>query len=479
MVGKSAYIPQPVGTVGAYIGDLRRQPIGNPMFSRIEAGDVIHAEDTLVTSESGRARLMLHDGTMIELQNSSMVILSFAGAPELGAISRAPAIQVVSGMVKAKAGAQTRAVWTNKTGTLAFNAVKPGANGMIEVTGAAPVPQIQLASEPVMPRWRRDSNQEVFEALAEATPEPMLAPVQVQRERAAAIIAPKDGEVLKVASWAKLEYPVILSWTVTPLPEEKELALELRLFRKGELRPITQRNVVSTQLEGKHSVTLDRPGAYTWELLDVSGEKPKQLASSTFEVSNEIRGWPAPELELEAKGRKIQAKLAWKAVKGAKYYQVRWSLRGGAQRTDRVDDEEYVLKNAELSRGDVIVYQVSAESEKGFKVIGAEGSIEIDFPPPVLTSPKDGASMRLVEVGSDVTQDGVLLTWRRDVLADSYLVQISKDASFTKIEKELKTALNLIAVRELAAGEYHWRVRSVTAKSTSRVSKIFRFTLQP
>jgi len=90
--------------------------------------------------------------------------------------------------------------------------------------------------------------------------------------------------------------------------------------------------------------------------------------------------------------------------------------------------------------------------------------------PPALVSPGNEATVNL-----DVT-----LTWEAPEFATQYKLQVSKDAAFTRLIVDEKTAGLSKALTGLAARNYYWRVRAFTADGfKSPWSEVRKFTVVP
>ncbi|NSW54032.1 MAG: VCBS repeat-containing protein [Anaerolineae bacterium] len=87
---------------------------------------------------------------------------------------------------------------------------------------------------------------------------------------------------------------------------------------------------------------------------------------------------------------------------------------------------------------------------------------------PTLTSPADGASL------SDLTPT---FDWEDADGADSYVLQLSTDDSFTSPSEESVTTSTFTPAANLAAGEWFWRVKTVHAGAESGWSSVWSFTL--
>lgn len=65
-----------VGRVGFELGGNARRPAGRVTWGRIERGDPLFRNDTVRTADSSEALLDLEDGTVVEMDPLSMIVLN-------------------------------------------------------------------------------------------------------------------------------------------------------------------------------------------------------------------------------------------------------------------------------------------------------------------------------------------------------------------------------------------------------------------
>lgn len=452
-------------------GLFKRKTKIDPAFREIPVSTDLFNRDTVVTGPTTQSKITFDDGSFLELQENTMMILTFESELSLSGINRVPTIQVISGNVTG----------TTKTGKMVIKTdqgeVKVDAGKKETIQAAAALPPIEEAKpEPVV--------ETPPEVAPEAPKKPVVASIK--------IIAPADKTILRIPDGsADAVYMLNLSWKVTPA-----IPLELEFAKKvgEEFKPLA-RKIITPGIDGVGSLNakLKSPGLYVWRLKqteETTKEFKIESTENNFALSPTFTAidilpplYAGRELASNQYENKLikdfDMKLRWIPWSDAEKYKVKimTSAKSGkmvAQKT--VEGSEFQLNRGKLL-SKAYYYQVSTKTENGFEVISDIVPMQFSFLPPRPVYP---SSDHEISVAHPESRKPLLFTWTKTNFTDGYVFELSKDPGFNQISFHKQTSENFISLKLPKSGAYYWRVQSLGQGSIqSKKSEIRKFEVKP
>jgi hypothetical protein len=467
-LGDEGHHPQ-VGLVGASQGSIRRELDGESEFKPIKASDPLFDDDVVVTGPDGGATLQLDDGSLLELGPDSMVRLHFTSKLSLGGISRAAAIDVVTGSVKSRPSRGQPAVAIPVRRTL-----RP-----------APIPRLTPSPKPapvaVAPPPAPSPS-------PSPSPTPTVDPYKLERVE---LISPKDGVRLSLPSHpARLELPVAFDWSARPAGKP----VQITLYKLGPGRRRTQlyRSVAATDAEGRGraTVVVKSPGKYEWELRDGQGRPLAEPPKARFALEPEFEGIDPIEPLIGGKAvsssrlsgsllNDFDITLRWKPYPGATRYRVivrsRRNDAKGPTLERMVTGPSFRFSHGQVFSGQ-FYYQIKAEARNGFIARSELKPFVFSFLAPAPTMPADRSVIDAEQLEQE--NDSVLMTWQKTNFTDWYEIQLSTEPDFKKILRQQRQRENFYVFKSPAPGRYFWRVRSSSKDIVSPFSRAYELTIK-
>lgn len=429
-------------------GAFKRKTTVDPAFREIPVATDLFNRDTVVTGPTTQSKITFDDGSFLELQENTMMILSFESELGLGGVNRVPKVQVISGNVTgtAKTG---KIIIKSDQGEVSVNA---GQKETVQSVAALPV------DEPKQPV-----------AEAQPTPEPPKEPTVASIE----VITPSDQTVLHVPDGsAEAEYMLNLSWKVTPA-----IPLELEFVRKsGDKVKSLAKKVITPGVDGVGSLKakLKSPGLYVWRLKqteETAKDYKIEPTENAFVLSPRFTAidvlpplYAGRELASNKYDKKLikdfDLKLRWIPWSDAEDYKVKIL---SSQKGDRVIAQKNVDgPEFQLNRGKLLskayYYQVSTKTPNGFEVVSDIVPVQFNFLPPRQVYPQPD---HFISMASAEAKKAVLFTWTKTNFTQNYVFELSKDPGFKTVAFQKQTPENFLSIKVPSQGTYYWRVQSV------------------
>jgi len=453
-------------------GTFKRKTTNDPAFREIQVSSDLFNRDTVVTGPSVQSKITFDDGSFLELQENTMMILTFESELSLSGVSRVPKIQVLSGNVTG----------TAKSGKLIIKSdqgeIDIAAGNKQTVAAAAKVPPIEEAKAPP------------------AEKQPEVNPTEPPKEQQFAtiqILTPQDKTVLKIPDGsAEAEYMLDLSWKVTPA-----VPLELEFVKKtgGEIKSLAKK-VITPGVDGVGSLKakLKSPGLYGWKLKQteetmkdykIEPTDNEFALSPTFTAIDILPPiYAGREIASNQYDKKLikdfDLKLRWIPWSDAEDYRVKimTSAKGGkvvAQKS--VSAPEFQLNRGKLL-SKAYYYQVSTKTENGFEVVSDVVPVQFSFLPPKPVYPQAGHEVSLANPAS---KKALLFTWTKTNFTENYVFELSRDPGFAQIAFQKQTPENFLSLKTPSTqGAYYWRVKSIgQGNIQSDTSDTRKFEIKP
>ena len=451
-----------VGYVQVKKDVLRRSKSGAVEFEEIQEKAPLFGNDTVVTSDTGSATLVLEDGSLIELGPGAMVKLAFDADLSLAGVNRITEVEVVAGSVTGR-GATTKVVIKSKSaGRVALVESRP-----VVVEEKEPVPPVAVAPPP--------------KPVEEPKPVPPTPPAGVESSQVTEM-NPSAGAHLRVPDGSvRAELPVKFSWNFSSGVDSQ---LMLRL-KKGD-QTVSEKLVGGTRGAGSWETVIQSPGSYTWTIELPDGKPLKDPAAAEFVVEPDFLGIALSPGKYngksvsdgritnqisEVRSSEVSLVQEWSPFAGAEKYQVKL----GSQ-TAETNKTIYQWKGKSLPAGGLPV-SVSTKLSNGFVVRSNEIHYGLAFLAPKPSSPANQAQVAIQQGKVDLRRDGILLSWQQTNFTDSYEIEVAADATFKNNVVKRQSRANHSVFRGVRPGIYYWRVRAVKGSSRSDFSAIQQFTV--
>ncbi|OFZ20473.1 MAG: hypothetical protein A2X94_10695 [Bdellovibrionales bacterium GWB1_55_8] len=466
---------QRVGILAESAGTVRRELLGESVFGPIETNEALFNEDTIVTAAGSSARVELDDGSTIELGPNAMIRLAYESEFSLTGISRVPKVDVVAGQVTGRA----------KTRELRIRSGEKVVSIPKQTSQTLKSPVWKKTRAPLPPKAPPAPAKAVIMPSPSPSPSPVPPPPPPRKMVQVELISPKLGAHLTVPSGAASPVvPVLFEWQITPA--DQSVTIIVRNGTDPE-SPRVLEQVVAPAQQGKGSYrwTAENPGEYRWELRLLSGEWQKpETSKAGFVVDPEfdgirlleplVAGHASTSNQLRKKVLKnFDIALRWQPYPGLKKYRVELSKGPGKRPLMvRESDQPSLSLNRDKVFSGEIYYRVSGETAQGFQVHSPLVPFRFSFLPPVLTLPNDGK--RFV---SKTERAKVLLTWQKTNFTENYEIEIARDSEFQQVHFRAVKQENFHILTNPPAGDFYWRVRSISGKVMSPMSAAQRFSV--
>lgn len=293
-----------------------------------------------------------------------------------------------------------------------------------------------------------------------------------------ALQSPRDGQRLELETGNP---SVSFRW-------ESDLAgaeYRILLFRRGEEKPFYRELVTEPRLD----LNLAAPEAYQWQvqLLDTRGRMIKSSAVQEFSTAHPFRSprlvYPPEMSRIELIGEK-DLTFVWESIGEADRYvfellpaQEEWSV---AEPLVRMETQDTTLRFRDLERLRIGNYSVRITARRSNPPEGMADSTEpsvnrfslgdlVFYTPAVLTAPRDGADYDQLWV----RREGIRFAWTVPPRMSVSLLEIFSTLNTFEPVRSLRTTENSLTVRDLATGEYAWRVRSFDERGREAPSSAY------
>lgn len=373
--------------------ELKRKETDEEMFAQVKELNHIYDQDTFWTDSNTSAELELEDGTIINLQPNTMIILDLSPKKDLLGLSKAPEIKVVTGEITGNAGTGELKVTDTRTNSeqIVSSIQKEIKIKTKHKATAAKIPMAKLALKP-----NPNLMAQAAEKIKKLEPNPPPTPVVE--------VKPEIKEEPKVERKIAAEKPVVI--------------------------PISRLNTDAAK---------------------IGGDK--------FLVDNNLTSPEKKEFYID---------LSWDKHPRARSYLLKILNPQTKKVLHTYSTPNNFLRVKDLFFNGKVLYEVEALLNE--KTVGRAPAQEIAFNylPPTLNKPQN--NVRLVN-----NFKKVYFTWGKTNFTQKYIIEVSSDASFSKVIKQ-ETTSNFTEIG-LNSGKYWWRVRSQNGPLMSDPTKVNYFEL--
>jgi hypothetical protein len=480
---KSVRQPQ-VGRLAKKVGGIRRQLSNGREFIPLVENTPLFNYDTVVTGPDSSAVIRLDDDSSIELGPNTMIRLAFEKELSLGGVSRAASVEVVSGQVSGQAKSARKLVLRTRDRVIPLSQQKETiqiaatpVRGLAKPIAFTPPPMPKAAPAPV-------AAPKPLAAAPSPSPSPSPSPTPTVHADAQ-IVMPKNGASFVVdETGEKPRKSTTLEWkTHTP-------AAEFQVVLKHQDEVVLTRVVQMKDLIGRLPVTLDRPGKYTWEIREPTGEPLAKPVHAEFELEPEFDAIETLPYLIGGEATSSNAyngeqkndfgiTFRWKPYPGVKDYIVRLSksVKGGKTLLERkVRGEEYSFNKDKIFSG-TLYYVILGRLPSGFLARSKATAFNFSFAPPKLVMPPASASVSLASLNG--SSNGLLFTWQKTNFTEDYEVELSTDPAFKSTLMKKKVKENFMLLKVPTAGRYYWHVRALSKTLNSPFSSPRELRLVP
>lgn len=422
-----------VGVVLDLQGTCERKAKNSMEFNRLQKGDPVYAQDTIVTGgQSGCSISVVGDRTIV-MAESSLVTLSFQlglsgfflNLPELFE-SKSASVQVQA---------------SNQAAIDALKALR------VTVPKAPPVPIAKATPK---------AQKYVLPAV-QAAPIPEAAPkeVRIQEPRMGTKIAPTLSQAIR----NEIDLPFVA--------EVKSKDPKVRVTDgagfTAEWQELGNPQVNRLQLEDragvlKSRITVKKPGMYSVRILNATGEVVK---TQSFEVTPRVRG-----IDLKPVPSSVKPKLTWSSKIPPPYTLVLSHPKEGVK---RIPANKAEVQLGEISAEYEYTAQVLANTPDGFQYESETRKFGMAYTPPDIRTPAEGEKISAPR-GKKIT-----ITWNKTIGAVSYTLDVAADAAFTKAIAAIESPVNFTKLRFLNTGDYFARIHVKTRFGKTFIGPVRKF----
>ncbi len=426
-----------IGTVTYRFKKAERKYKKQVLWKDIDQHETVYNFDSIRTVEGATANIQLKDGTSIDIEENTLILLSMEGKNvnigfEQGRISadtskssgRDVSVKSKTSSVKMKKG---RLSLARKNDSLSVNV----SSGSAVIRGKAGVRKVAGGMKATL-------NKNAFS----------VEKVDIRPDE------PKPGAFFVAGEdW----YSVLFSWKNTGSV----------VYLDVSTSPSFQKMLFSRKIKGGIYKRAFVPGIYYWRLR--GAEKGKGGSEpSKFTV---LKDAPAVMTEPRAAREYVYhvtppvVALAWKRTTAATSYRVEVAIDPGFQKiinSHETAGTRFAYRPLKEGKYYCRVWSLYSFSDSSFKSAPVFFRLrktrhylapELVFPPP--------GSLASIEA---LSREPMLLSWEKDHEAASYEVEVSRDRKFKNIFFRNTTARNFDTVKgTLKSGKYYWRVRAVSA----------------
>jgi hypothetical protein len=268
----------------------------------------------------------------------------------------------------------------------------------------------------------------------------------------------ENKPVVKVAPKVSLEKVKKLNLPQRVVAQEPVITPPVENVKPMEIKPVEETPVAKVQPAVTPTEVIPkavkRPVVSQPPFMGSVGIQPAKIAGLSNLNSNTYNGEDL---------RNFFVNLKWEEVPGASGYEVLFFTdKNMTQQWFNVKTENNYYRLNQIFNGQLI-YKVKAL--KGNKLISESkpANLNFNFQGPALKNPKHNTQL-------DKDETVYFFTWEKTNFTDKYILEISKDAQFSKIVKK-ESEQNFTQV-PLLSGVYYWRVSSKHGNFLSSPSKV-------
>jgi len=165
--------------------------------------------------------------------------------------------------------------------------------------------------------------------------------------------------------------------------------------------------------------------------------------------------------------QRIPVTLEWKPIDGATEYEI--IVYDGSDMLIKRTVRQPRLDFALTSISENFSYEVIAKMRSNARIFSKRVPISLELAVPVPQTPAQGQELRI--------KKDVLITWQRTLVTEKYELQIASDSGVSNILVAESVSKNYFRFVPKSAGQYHWRVKSLSGNHSSHWSQSRSFTV--
>ena len=420
----------------------------------------VYNNDSIRTSDFSEAVIKLEDGTSINLDENSMILLAMLG----DGIN----INFSHGSISAKSGGKSK-----KEGEGSVSRIKIQSKGTSVSLGKGDI------------KLSRSANKELNLTVTKGTAEVKTGNEKKIIEKDQKVIISKDLKTKIFKLKLKLQEPspghfFITSQPAMPVkfswePVERGNRIFLEVSRnKNFTRPVVRKAVKGTSFAQNLA-----GGNYYWRL-KVINNRSKKVESSEIRKLNIVKDqvvrlvYPQmgaainysvkpPNINFNWQQNKLASGYILEISRNPDFKSTKRSVRTSLTRLviDKLREGKYFWRVRTKTSIDVAAYNGTSQVYS-FNIVK-----KTQINPPRLISPQNGKNVSVHMFG----EKGFLFSWRADSQIKSYDVFIARDSNFRKLEMRIKNNGNYFRmVKKLRPGKYYWKVVTSSKNLSKQLS---------
>jgi len=166
--------------------------------------------------------------------------------------------------------------------------------------------------------------------------------------------------------------------------------------------------------------------------------------------------------------QRIPVTLEWKPIDGATEYEI--IVYDGSDMLIKRTVRQPRLDFALTSISENFSYEVIAKMRSNARIFSKRVPISLELAVPVPQTPAQGQELRI--------KKDVLITWQRTLVTEKYELQIASDSDVSNILVAESVSKNYFRFVPKSAGQYHWRVKSLSGNHSSHWSQSRSFKVK-
>ncbi|MCC5814217.1 MAG: FecR domain-containing protein [Leptospira sp.] len=433
-----------IGTITFKERVAQRKFQGTIVWETLEQNAPLHNRDSIRTANLSEAEITLNDGTKIDLDENSMVLLNLMGSDaeldfSYGRISTGQASGTSN--LKIRSGNEVIQASDSKlslTKTESSDSSIGSTLSMLVEKGMAKIERNGEFTE-VKENEKADLNRDKI-----SVTEKLIRPIQPEN-------------MLRMQT-SKSTLPVTFSW------KSKNKQNKLILSRYASMKEPWK--ILNSNLE---SETIDLPpGNHYWKV--VSGKDETEVRSLTlYQISSPSPITPGNNTKINSTDESIPVTFTWKKAKIGTTYMIQVNRKGDSkilwEDTTRVTTQTKSFPPGryewKVGLKSPINQEVSWSNSQSFS-LEKISNLQI----PATIQPITGSKV----LANVTSQKGLLFSWRYVTGADSYKIIITESNSNEVIHSEILKSNHLLLKKNWKPGKYTWKIQSLNKNYQSDFS---------
>jgi hypothetical protein len=435
-----------VGTVTFKKKKAERKFTDTADWETVEQNSPVYDSDSIRTTEGASAVLHLTDGSEIDLDENTLVVLKVSAG--------AASVDFLGGAIYAKKGDNSSAlnIHSGKTSVdVASGSMSVAGTGEKNLSVNVSTGSSKVALDGKVVNVKGSQSVQVSDSGADLKPQEI---VLTSPGPSAYFPTPRGTYAAVLFKWKSI------------VPAKIQIAHD-RSFKKI---------IVSESKEDQYNATLVK-GDYYWRIAADKGSFSETRKISVLEDSLVLTLSPKAGEIFPYRAQKPQILFKWSTASMASSYEIEVSKEKSFATQDvKVSSRVTSIVIDTLEEGKYF-WRVRAVYPSG---LSPPYAVSPDFfsvsksqkiAPPELVFPPDGTKKSITAV----SEGKVILNWKTNPEAQKYHVEISQDSEFAKSEISEFAAQGRFVVKNLKEeGNYYWRIRSVSADGSESDPSVHR-----